>query len=35
MRARISDQMQSWCVPAQAEVRFSLFSSVGQAFLLQ
>ena len=27
--------MQSWCVPAQAEVRFSLFSSVGQAFLLQ
>ena len=27
--------MQSWCVPAQAEVRSSFFSSVGQAFLLQ
>lgn len=27
--------MQSWCVPAQAELRFSLCNSVGQAFLLQ
>ena len=35
MRAKISDQIQSWYIPAQAEIRFPLFNSVGRAFILQ